>query len=282
MEKLRFGMSSCGIQDLTEEDFENLAQAGVQELELSFASDRYDSLKWSEIKQRADEHGIHLWSFHLPFMPFDQINIADCDRAVRDYSVAYSEELIRKAADIGIKIMVIHPSGEPTQEEKREEAIKNAQESLARIAETAARLDATVAVENLPRTCLGRNSEEIKRLISVDDRLRVCFDTNHLLAQPTRKFILDVGKQIITTHFSDYDFVDEKHWFPGEGLIDWKELMETLEEVAYTGPILYELGFAPKAGIERRRLTCDDFRLNHHELINKRCPQPIGKTICDR
>ena len=282
MEPLRFGMSSCGAQDLTEKDFEQFAQAGVKELELSFASKRYDSLQWSDIKKRADEYGVHLWSFHLPFMPFDKINIADCDRKVREYSVAHSEELIKKAADIGIKMMVIHPSGEPNAEEKRQEAMKNAQESLAHIAEVAAQCDATVAVENLPRTCLGRNSAEIKRLISVDERLKVCFDTNHLLSQPTKEFILEVGEKIITTHFSDYDFVDEKHWLPGEGLIDWKELIETLEQIGYSGPILYELGFAPKASIDRRMLNCDDFRINHYLLKNKLPIQAIGKPVINR
>jgi sugar phosphate isomerase/epimerase len=44
---------------------------------------------------------------------------------------------------------------------------------------------------------------------------------------------------------SDYDFLDEKHYFPGNGLIDWKEVVELLEEAGYEGPFLYEGGFSP-------------------------------------
>ena len=45
----------------------------------------------------------------------------------------------------------------------------------------AQQLGQVIAVEDLPRTCLGRESSEMLELISVNDKLRVCFDTNHLL-----------------------------------------------------------------------------------------------------
>lgn len=276
MEKLRFGMSSCDSQDLTEKDFKNFADAGVKELELSFSEDRYDTLRWQEIKQRADQYGIHLWSFHLPFSPFSKINMASPEGEMRCYTLSYFEGLMQKAADIGIKNIVVHPSGEPYQENERAERIKWAQESLEQLARTARRLGVTLAVENLPRTCLGRNSQEMKQLLSADDTLRVCFDTNHLLAQPAKEFILDIGDRIITTHFSDYDFRNERHWLPGEGKIDWIELVEALEEVSYSGPILYETSFTPPSTLKSRVLTIWDFKENHYRLKNKLPIEPIG------
>ena len=56
-------------------------------------------------------------------------------------------------------------------------------------------------------------------LISADDRLRVCFDTNHLLKESIIDFIYNVGDKIITTHVSDYARENERHWLPGEGVI---------------------------------------------------------------
>ena len=41
MEKFRFGMSSCGMQELTEQNFIDMKNSGVKELELSFAPDKY-------------------------------------------------------------------------------------------------------------------------------------------------------------------------------------------------------------------------------------------------
>lgn len=276
MDNLRFGIS---IKAVEEKDFESYKKAGVQELELAFPSDRYDYLEWGKIKQRAERYGIHLWSFHLPFLPFDKINIASPSKEIRDFSVAYQSELIKKAADIGIENIIIHPSGEPNEEKDRAELLKYAQQSLVQLAELAGRCSATIAVENLPRTCLGRNSKEINQLILADDRLRVCFDTNHLLMQPIKEFLLDVGDKIITTHFSDYDFVNERHWMPGEGKINWQEVIETLEAIGYSGPILYEVVWTPTSTIERRALTCEDFKENYYLLKNKLPLFSIGKPL---
>ena len=97
--------------------------------------------------------------------------------------------------------------------------------SFSILADIAEKYDAVIAVENLPRTCLGRDSFDIKKILSYDDRLRVCFDTNHLLEQKNSDFVFDIGEKIITTHVSDYDLENERHWLPREGIIDWNELI---------------------------------------------------------
>ena len=49
-------------------------------------------------------------------------------------------------------------------------------------------------------------------LISADERLVICFDTNHLLSEDPVEFIHKCGHKIVTLHVSDYDFIDEKHF----------------------------------------------------------------------
>lgn len=131
----------------------------------------------------------------------------------------------------------------------------------------------------MPRTCLGRDSKDIRELLSADDRLRACFDTNHLLKQPIKDFILDIGEKIITTHVSDFDFVDEKHWLPGEGKIDWNELIDALNDVKCTGPFMYELSLAPPRTIKRRMLTHADFKENYNSLMKGEKPKIIGTPL---
>ena len=277
MERFRFGLSSMGIQDLTEKDFRDFAECGLKELELSFSEDRYDTLDWEGIRRRASAYGIHLWSFHLPFSPFSRINPASFDPQVRRSTISYFESLMQRAADIGIGIMVVHPSAEPNREEEREERMKLAQESLSILCGAARKMGVTLAAENLPRTCLGRNSQEIRQLLASDDQLRVCFDTNHLLLQSEKEFIMDIGERIITTHVSDFDFRDERHWLPGEGKINWAEWVETMDQIGYEGPLLYEVAFDAPPSIQRRRLTVKDFRENHDRLVN-RLPLPAIGT----
>lgn len=272
MEKYALGLSTGGVQELTHEDFVRMEKVGVTALELSFSYDRFKTVPWQTVADRAKTHGMTLWSFHLPFMPFDKININCRDRAFRAYSVAYVSEYIKIATDLGIKTIVVHPSAEPNEEHEREELIAYSQDSLVKLADVAAEGGAIIAVENLPRTCLGRDSADIKKLISVDDRLKVCFDTNHLTCQSIRDFVLDVGHKIVTTHFSDYDFVDEKHWMPGEGKIDWPELFAALDQVGYQGPIIYEVDFDEynaTALASRKRLQLEAFADNYQFL--KRC-----------
>ncbi|MBR6634751.1 MAG: TIM barrel protein, partial [Clostridia bacterium] len=85
-----------------------------------------------------------------------------------------------------------------------------AKDSLSRLAEIADREGAVLCVEDLPRTCLGRNSEEIAELVSVDERLKLCLDTNHLFTEALPDYIRKFGKRIVTIHVSDYDFLNER------------------------------------------------------------------------
>ena len=101
------------------------------------------------------------------------------------------------------------------------------------LAELAYRHGAVIAVEDLPRSCLGHDIAELERLVSVNDKLRVCFDTNHLLIDDNLSFAEKLGSKIITIHASDYFFVDECHWLPGEGEVDWHALYNKLVEKGY-------------------------------------------------
>ena len=91
-------------------------------------------------------------------------------------------------------------------------------------------------------------------------------------------FVRAVGKKIVTTHVSDYDFVDEKHWLPGEGKVDWQALVQALKDVGYNGPWLYEIGFeCPNTLWRERDLTCEDFANNAAEIFENRPPHVLSK-----
>ncbi len=259
----KVGLSTSGNKLGIEGIFEQYKNAGIKFMEVSTNP---ETLDYDKTKKLAEENGIILWSFHLPFLPFDKIDISN--PKLCDYTVEYFKELIKKATDMGPKVMVIHPSGEPIEEEDRKARMECAKESLRKLQDFANTLGATIAVEDLPRTCLGRNSSDILDLISAHPDLRVCFDTNHLLAEPISDFIKAVGDKIITTHVSDYDFINERHWIPGEGKIDWQELIGALKEVGYKGPWLYEMGFkCPNTIYRDRDITCEDFSRNAKELF---------------
>jgi sugar phosphate isomerase/epimerase len=114
------------------------------------------------------------------------------------------------------------------------------------------------------------------RLTEIDPRLGVCFDTNHLLGEEAVSFIHRLGTKIVTTHVSDYDFVDERHWLPGEGRLNWVTLIQALRAIDFRGVWMYELGFtAPKTISRPRDLTCADFVRNANEIFALQKPSLI-------
>jgi len=278
------------ISDYSEAHFEALRAAGTDAVEISGAAGNYPTIRWQDVIRYANNTGIELWSFHLPFSPFPMNDISSPDNFVRKTTIDYHKVLIDRAAGLaGIKNMVIHPSGEPNEEADRPEKLKYAKESLAILSEYCAQYGARILVENLPRTCLGRDVADIKDLLTADERLRCVFDTNHLLGdRDPIEFIREIGSKIVSLHVSDYDGIDEKHWLPGEGIVDWVALMDALDDIGYAGPILYELGYGSPVhskrpcafNIERPRdLTPEDFVRNHRELEERAKLTLVGTRI---
>jgi len=240
--------TAISIKATDYETLRRLKDCGVDGIELSVPCAECDDIAWAELRKNADAASVEILSYHLPFS--QEVHIASPDEAHRTKMVAYLEGMIEKACAVGIRRFVIHPSTEPIADEERPALMAASKKSLAELAQFAAERGAVLCVEDLPRTCLGHTVDEMLELISADDRLMVCFDVNHLLTvygSTHREFVEKLGSRIVTTHMSDYDFLDEKHFFPGYGMIDWKEVVELLEAADYSGPFLYEGGFGPSA-----------------------------------
>ncbi len=263
---MKIGLSSCG-KGMDEELFRAYAEAGIDAMEVSVAREEIlEGVDPSALPRFAKEYGVELWSYHLPFSKFDISSLTEDHRLARVERLSWH---IRLAAEMGIKRYVVHPSSEPIEDGIRGARMEQSKKSLAALARVAKEVDGVLCVENLPRTCLGKNSDEILELLTADPSLRVCFDTNHLLSEDPVEFIRAVGDRLVTTHVSDYDFVDERHWLPGEGDMDWQALYGALCQVGYQGAWLYELGFGNTKRITRERdLTCEDFVRNAREIFD--------------
>lgn len=266
------GASSCYKGSIEPAVLQEYADSGIAYLELSTASLPYYTEvldlphKANGIVRDATTYGVTIQSIHLPFAPFTEIDLSSLDEQQRRYTLSVMRDLIAVAGDAGIGIAVIHPSGEPIAPADRGEALRHAQESLAELSAFAHRAGVRLAVENLPRTCLGNTAEEIAALLKAAPQLYACFDTNHCCfdpgqcaQQPNPAFIRALGGRLITLHVSDYDGYDEKHWLPGRGLNDWPALLAALEEIGYDGVFLYEISQENAGDLQR-------LKENHRQL----------------
>lgn len=269
------GLSTPSNEKITEEFIKLASEAGIKHIEISVSDKLLRETNLCQVFDWAQKWGVGLFSIHLPFYPFNEYDISKPELAEK--TVEYLSEYIKKGTALGIKNYIIHASGEPIDDGERALRMETSKKSLYALGEVARIRGAKILVEDLPRTCLGRNSSEILELISVHEALEVVFDTNHLLGEDYVKFIHSVGKKIKSTHISDYDFKDERHWLPGEGKIDWQRLTHALDEVGYNGPWLYEIDFDAPWTINRdRRLCQSDFVENASALFEGKTPVKLG------
>lgn len=239
------GVSLSMLQVPTAEELAQIKNAGIDHVEVVFnyfwrkAPENECYTRAYRTKRLLDEAELTVWSCHLPFSR--QLDISVSDPELREKNVVLMERMIRMAAIFRPERLVLHPSSEPIAEEEREERLQNSRNSIGRLALVAREIGAVLCVENLPRTCLGRDSGEIMRLIEDFPDVMVCFDSNHLLKEEHAHFFETVGSRIGTIHASDYDRQDERHWLPGKGVIDWPDFYRRLRASGYKGVFMHEV-----------------------------------------
>lgn len=182
--------------------------------------------------------GDYIWSVHLPFGGgWDAAHFNERDRAD---AICGLKRIIDLTAEWHPSVYVLHGCLEPVKDEEREARTLQCIKSVKELNEYAAKYGAQIALEDLPRSCLGNCTAEMARIVK-ESGVKVCFDVNHLLYDSHEKFLDALDTEIITTHLSDYDGEDERHWLPGDGVVPWKMIFERLENVGYKGPYLFEL-----------------------------------------
>jgi len=241
-------------------DLQTLAEAGIACIELTWRAPNMLSdtalAQCENVMRDAERCGIHVWSLHLPYG--DEWDPSSPDNGIREAAVTGLTRLIDFACDRNVRTMIIHPSFEPIVPEAREARLSLASRSLGVLARHAAGRKASLAAECLPRTCLANSASERLKLLLDNPELRVCVDVNHMFKESPGDFIRAIGRRLITTHLSDNDGIDEEHWYPGDGKIDWKDTLIALEEIEYDGPAMYEV----------RGHTPDRVRTNWNSLLN--------------
>lgn len=273
MKKYKIGLSTAA--PVTEELFKSYKDAGIDCMELSRGKEESDAFDFAKIKEWSEKYGIELYSFHLPFYPFTQIDISKEELAPE--TIKYLCDFIDKGTSVGIDKFIIHASGEPIEEDERSARMECAKNSLSFLADYADKRGAVICVEDLPRTCLGRDSSDVLELISVHEKLKVCFDTNHLLSEDNIHFIDTLRDKIVTLHVSDYDGINERHWLPGEGKNDWSAMLSALDDIGYNGAWLYEIDYQTGTIIRQRPLVDSDFVRNARELFEGATPTIFSK-----
>lgn len=225
----------------TKEKWEAAAAAGLTEVELAIDGKTPLHSALSEAESRFDfltDAGMNVSSVHLPFGKY--IDPSSLDDSERDSLLTRLKGQVDWASSKQIPIAVLHASYEPIPDDERSLRLARATEFIREFGPYCSSVGVTLAVENLPRTCLGNTAAELLTITQNGELAKICFDTNHLLIEAHKDFFEQVAPHIVTTHLSDYDRVDERHWLVGDGVIDWVELSALFESAGYEGRFIFE------------------------------------------
>ena len=187
-------------------------------------------------------HRGFLRSLHAPYTP--DRDLSNLDEARRRTAVANNLAALELTADLQIGIVVLHGSEDPIAEGTRPQRIASSLNSLQQLQEEARNLSVQLAVETMPPEWIPASLDEVAEFADALDPAVVgfCFDVNHsnLNADPAA-YIDRFGSRIIAVHISDNDGVKQRHWIPGEGIVDWAAFAAALRRNDVQVPLMYEV-----------------------------------------
>lgn len=182
--------------------------------------------------KRIEKSNLALNGVHISFGP--NWDFSELNEEKRLAALTQTKEIFGRVDMAKPFCYIVHGSFEPIKEKERAAKLGQMKASMA---ELVSYTKAKVCLEDLPRTCLCNTAAELKALSA-------CLDSNHFLKETPQSAVLTLGKRIKTLHISDYDFIDERHWLPLAGKIDWNAFLGALEATGYNGVFNYEVGTA--------------------------------------
>ena len=204
-----------------------------------------------------DEGLVEISSIHIPFMPFADWAYASPVEAVRRRAAKKVLDWLEGTRDCKCKLYTLHGSGEPVLDADRQASLAALRRTLEELVPFFVGIGASVNVELLPRSCIGRVPEELEAAVAdfPAENVGICFDVNHLCGCPERvpEYIARLAPRLRSLHLSDYDGVDECHWYPGLGVLDWPAVMAAVKAVPQELLLIFESAGFLQAG--KRRIS---------------------------
>lgn len=220
-----------------EEEFRMIAEAGFEGIML-YIDEKFLSCELESVNRLIKNSGLSVLQVHPPWP-----NLASRLNAVREEAMETYKRWLEYAFKLDAESVVIHASADE-QPSDRKAATGFIVENIRVLARDFPSI--MLALENtFPKkdisAPIGSTKEEllwICREINMPN-VGICLDTSHCLSSAIDPldFIAVAGDLIVTTHLSDNTLVREpdsglikdRHLMPGNGIIDWRKLFNSLK-----------------------------------------------------
>ncbi len=242
----RIGVSTgCCVDRPIGDVLESLGGGRVRGVEVGTPPRHFDPWRRDEIaavRARLDRLSITAVSIHAPFGGL--LDLSDPNPHHRHAAVGAVLTAAAALHDLGGSIVVVHTSDVERRPEDVERRLDWCRQSLEVLGAVCDRMSVTLAVESPLPHLVGGHPDEFDWIMKrLAPSVRVCLDTSHTtLGHHWRRFISVAGSRLVHVHANDHRGTFDDHLPPGDGSIDWREIVETLREVEFEGWIMLELG----------------------------------------
>lgn len=177
--------------------------------------------------------GLHLENVHVPYDRVDDLwsESNSCRNGIVNQYLLWIDEFVH----YNIPIMVMHIMDHFYPPLPNERGL----ESIRRIVAAAQQAGIMIAIENTGD--IGLIDYVLAHIES--KHLGFCYDSSHDWLYSTDKgMILNKwGHRLLSTHLADNDGELDRHWLPGEGIVDWQLIRRLLPPDDYSGAISLEV-----------------------------------------
>lgn len=191
--------------------------------------------------------GLRPVSLHAPFEFRGEIVSGE---AVWDAWEELMAELLETARYLQVGVLVVHPVLACTPSDASQggrEVVACREQSLKRTARLAGGYGIKIALENLCRETVSdlANPAALVELVHRlgEDNVGLCFDIGHCLVSgldPLEE-MEHLTTQVYSFHVHENDGLEDLHWVPGRGPIDWFRFLDRLRALRYEGFFILEL-----------------------------------------
>ena len=221
-----------------------LAAAGFTQCELFGPKDLAEDETAGDRRRILNRHGVWARTIHSEL----GVDLAALDDDVRTRAVAAVNACFEPFAELGGFAVIVHPSRGDSPAQHLEPRIDAFRRSLDTLLTQSEPLGIRLACENLQHKGEPRplcRMEDLRRVI--DDyppSVGICLDTGHANnngLDPADEARI-AGERLIALHLQDTDAVEDRHWPPGLGNINWRRVSAALTEIGFDGAWTFEVG----------------------------------------
>ena len=223
-----------------------LARAGFRSVEVSTAPHHLDVRDRAAVAEAADalrDAGLGVVSLHAPFGT--DLNFTAPDEAERRRTLDVMTQAADALARFGGRLYVVHPGGEDQRWTwDRAQRLGYAVEGLRHLWTVCRERSLELVVESPLPHLLGGAPDDFEWILQrlPVEGTGVCADTSHLsLGGHLQAFVARFASRLVHVQASDNGGTTDDHLPPGEGRLDWPEVVRSLRGARYRGVFLLEV-----------------------------------------